>query len=133
MSNARRLNNDRVYTAAFQKLISIVPGERPGTLEHAFWRTMQAFEQILTEERGKTTRLARTRQKVQRVGVKETLIGFAMHPTSTQGFDMLIERGLPELTGEAIVLRHRNEFSDEVVEAAANRLKRVGVDIAKLT
>lgn len=106
--------------------------QSPGSVEHAFWRTIHAFEDILSEERGKTTRLARTRQKVQRVGVKQTLIGFATHPTSTEGFDMLIERGLPELTGEAIVIQHSSEFSPEIVEAAIQRLRRVGVDVERL-
>ncbi|HUV32974.1 MAG TPA: hypothetical protein VMW31_05330 [Devosiaceae bacterium] len=133
MVNAKRLGADEVYQAAFRKLMSILPEEKPGSIEHDFWSTIHAFEQTLTEERGKTTRLTRTRQKVQRVGVKETPIGFATNATSIQGFDMLIERGFPELTGEAIVLKHRGQFSDEVVEAARNRLRRVGVDVSTLT
>jgi hypothetical protein len=45
---------------------------------------------------------------------------------------MLLERNLPELTGEAIILRHAERFEPFVVEAARNRLVKAGVDIGKL-
>ena len=106
MDNGRRQGAETVWQAAFRRLIEVLPDEAPGTIEHDFWRTINAFEQIRTEERTKTTRLSRTRQKVARVGVMQTLTDFALSKKPTDGFDMLIARGLPELTGEAIVLRH---------------------------
>ncbi len=42
---------------------------------------------------------------------------------------MLIERGMPELTGEAIVVRHSDRFSDDVVAAARRRLNDVGYSV----
>ena len=54
-------------------------------------QTIHAFEHILSEERGKTTRLARTRQKVARVGVVQTLQDWATSAKSTDGFTMLLE------------------------------------------
>jgi len=110
-----------VEEAAFRKLISLVPEAQPGTLEHDFWTTIHAFEHLLSEERGKTTRLSRTRQKVDRVGVMDTLTDWA-YGKQTEGFDMLVERGMPELTGEAVVVRHADRFPDEVVAAARARL-----------
>jgi hypothetical protein len=133
MINAKERGVREVYEAAFRKLVSIMPGERPGTLEYELWRSIHALESVLTEEHGKTTRLGRTRQKIARVGVRQVLVDFANHPTSTPGFDMLIERGMPELTGEAIVLRHPHEFPPTVVEAAKHRLELVGVDTDKLS
>ncbi len=117
---------------AFRKLISILPAEKPGTVEHDFWQTVHAFEHLLTEERGKTTRLTRTRQKVARVGVQQTLCDWAVSDKATDGFSMLLERHMPELTGEAIVLRHGTEFSAAVIAAARKRLEGAGVDIATL-
>ncbi len=116
-----------VENAAFHKLISIVPEAQPGTVEHDFWTTIHAFEHLLTGERGKTTRLSRTRQKVCRVGVVATLEDWA-YGKQTEGFDMLLERGMPELTGEAVVLRHASQFPPEVVSAAEQRLLAVGFD-----
>jgi hypothetical protein len=86
----------------------------------------------LTEERGKTTRLARTRQKVARVGVLKTLEDWALKSDETDGFKMLLERKMPEFTGEAIVLRHSGRFSPQVVIAARQRLETAGVDVAAL-
>ncbi|WP_292963566.1 hypothetical protein [Nitrobacter sp.] len=78
----------------------------------------------MSDEREKTTRLARTRQKVARVGEIQTLKDWALSEKSTDGFAMLLERNMPELTGEAIVLRHPQHFAPEVVAAARNRLEQ---------
>ena len=42
---------------------------------------------------------------------------------------MLLERGLAELAGESIVLRHQDKFDPEVVGAATARLEAAGVDV----
>lgn len=130
--NAQRLGVPTVEEAAFRRLVEVLPKETPGSIEHDFWKTIHAFEEILRDERGKTVRLSRTRQKIDRVGVKKTLVDFAVSKKPTEGFDMLIERGLPELTGEALVLKHSAHFDDPVVEAAKARLVGAGVDISKL-
>jgi hypothetical protein len=132
IKNARDNNADEVADAAFRRLISIAPSEQPGTVEHDFWQTIHAFEFILSDERGKTTRLSRTRQKVDRVGVVQTLKDWALDKKQTQGFEMLMERGLPEFTGEAVVLRHLDKFEADVQAAARDRLVRAGVDVNQL-
>ncbi|MGR9398101.1 hypothetical protein ACU8OL_34815 (plasmid) [Rhizobium leguminosarum] len=132
ITNAREKGEQQVADAAFRKLVSVLPKEKPGTVEFDFWQTIHAFEHVLSEERGKTTRLARTRQKVARVGEIQTLQDWAMSAKSTDGFTMLLERNMPELTGEAIVLRHARRFSAEVVAAARRRLEAAGIEIAAL-
>ena len=74
MANARELKAKDVYDAAFQRLISVQPSAEVGTVAHDVWRTIYAFEELLKEERGKTVRLARTRQKIQRQGEVKTVI-----------------------------------------------------------
>jgi hypothetical protein len=132
IKNARGGGAGEVADAAFKKLVSILPAQRPGTLEHDFWQTLFAFEHMLTEERGKTTRLARTRQKVERVGVLQTLRDWAVDKNEADGFRMLLDRSKSELTGEAIILRHAVQFEEHVVRAAEQRLTRAGVDVAQL-
>lgn len=132
IKNARDRGEAALADGAFRKLISLVPAERPGTVEHDFWQTVHAFEYLLTEEREKTTRLSRTRQKVARVGVVQTLKDWALSDKETDGFRMLLDRGMPELTGEAIVLRHANSFEPQVLTAARQRLSRAGVDVGTL-
>jgi hypothetical protein len=126
--NAQRLGDSEVEEAAFKRLIEILPEEAPGSIEHDFWKTIFAFEELLRDERGKTVRLSRTRQKIDRVGVMQTLIDFALSKKPTDGFNMLIERGLPELTGEALVLKHSVHFDPAVVAAAKSRLQEAGVE-----
>lgn len=130
--NARGKNEPVIAEAAFRQLIAILPKERPGTIEYDFWQTIHAFEHVLSDERGKTTRLARTRQKVARVGEIQTLQDWALSKKSTDGFAMLLERNMPDLTGEAIVLRHAAHFSVDVVAAARRRLELADVDTTTL-
>lgn len=132
LKNAQRKNEIEVADAAFRKLISILPSAQPGTIEHDLWQTIYAFEQVLSEERGKTTRLSRTRQKVARVGERKTLEDWALSKSRTEGFEMLLERNMPELTGEAIVVRHASSFSDGVVTAAREKLLSAGIDLNAL-
>lgn len=131
VASAKRLNAKPVEEAAFRKLITLGIEHDTGSVEHDFWRTVNAFEADLKEERGKTVRLSRTRQKVAKDGVIKTLTDWALgHPTD--GFNMLIERDMPELLGEAIVLRHADDFEPHVVEAARSRLSSAGVDIDRV-
>jgi len=132
IQNATRLGNMAVAEAAFRKRISLVPAEQPGSVEHDFWQTVQAFEYALSQQRGKTTRLFRTRQKVAKVGVVQTLREWAPGSQETAGFKMLLERGMPEFTGEATTLRHPQLFEPPVLEAAQQRLKTAGVDLNSL-
>lgn len=127
--NARDRGATDLAEAAFRRLVKILPSEQPGTVEHEFWRTVHSFEEVLSEERGRTTRLSRTRQKVSRVVVRQTLIDWALSKTESEGYTMLLERGLSELAGEAIILRHQDRFEAEVVKAAQARLEASGVDV----
>jgi hypothetical protein len=131
--NAREKGETAIAEAAFRRLVAILPQEKPGSIEHDLWQTIHAFELILSDERGKTTRLARTRQKVARVGEIQTLKDWALSSKSTEGFQMLLDRGMPELTGEAVVLRHPDSFEEEVVAAAKRRLEDAGVNTEMLT
>jgi hypothetical protein len=132
IANARRLKAEEVADAAFRKLIALVPEYDAGSVEHDLWRTINAFEHFLTEERDRTTRLSRTRQKLTRTSVVETLADWALKKQATDGFRMLMERNMPELMGEAFILRHRDKFAPEVIEAANQRLTSAGVDVGKL-
>lgn len=124
IENARKQQAPEVEQAAFRRLITIAPQAAPGTVEHDLWSTVFAFEHLLKQERGKTVLLSRTRQKLGRVGVVQTLTDWASDTEQTDGFNMLIERGMPDLTGEAIVLRHADRFAPNVVVAARERLSR---------
>lgn len=123
MLNAQKADEGEIADLAFRKLIGLKIESEPGTVEHDFWTTVHAFEAVLSQERGRTTRLSRTRQKVARDGVVVTLASWATGKP-TEGFNMLQERNMLDLTGEAIVLRHPQHFEDVVVAACQERLRK---------
>lgn len=128
IGNARREGAAEVENAARRRLVGLVPGAEPGSLEHDFWQMVHAFELARSEEKGKKSRLSRTRQKATRVGEVQTLRDWALgkgEPTEVQA---LLDYGMADLTGEAIVLRHRQRFDPEVVESARARLEKQGID-----
>ena len=45
----------------------------------------------------------------------------------SDGFFMLLERGMPEYTFECVALRHSEKFDAEVIKSAESRLKEHGV------
>ena len=129
MNNARQRGGDDVYDAAFQRLITIQPSAEVGTLAYDVWRTIFAFEELLREERGRTVRLMRTRQKIQRDGEVKTVIDLTLKRTPSEGFGMLKDRGMLELSFEALVVARAGHFPASVVDAARSRLESYGMDI----
>lgn len=126
--NAKALGNDEVREAALRKLYAVSPDAEPGTLEHDVWQSIFALEGALTEERGKTTLLARTRQKIARDGEQVTVADL-VNKAPSEGYRMLIDRGWAELTFEAVALRHPDRFDPAVLDSAKRRLLSTGVQL----
>lgn len=126
-ANARRLGEDGIDRAASLKLYTVLPSAEPGTLEHDVWRSIHALEGALKDERGRTTLLGRTRQKIARDGELRTVADLVRGKTS-DGFRMLMDREMVDHTFEAVALRHRTLFEDEVILAASDRLLAFGAD-----
>ena len=118
MKNAREYDAADVYDAAFKRLISVQPSAHIGTIAYDVWRTIFAFEELLKEERGRTVRLSRTRQKIQRDGEVKTVVGLVLKADPSDGLRMLKERGLLELSFEALVVVRGKDFPQHVVDAA---------------
>ncbi|ARC88052.1 hypothetical protein [Rhodovulum sp. MB263] len=132
IDNAGRLGAVAVEQAAFRRLCEILPSARRGTVEHDVWRSIHALEEMLKAERGTTVRLSRTRQKISKDGEVKTVMDLVLRATPSEGFQMLIDRGHPELLFEAVVLRHPEAFGDDVRQAANDRLGNAGGAAAAL-
>ena len=121
MSNARRLEREDVYWLAFRRLCALEGMSLDDPLERDFYDVLNAYEELLTEKNGRTTKANRTRQKLKNKGVEQCLIDWAIGPP-TDGFKLLTEKGLQELTAEHLVVKYESRFPAAAVEAAKKRL-----------
>ena len=125
IANARREQVPDIERAAIDRLIEVSAinnhdhTDEPVVLD--FWRSIISLEFVLSDENGKTTRLSRTRQKIARVGVKKTLQDLVLLATPSEGYNLLRDRGMLDMSAEAVVLRHPAEFDAQVLAAAKNR------------
>jgi hypothetical protein len=126
--NARRMKSATVEREAFIRLCLVQPEASPGTVEHDVWQSVHALEEMRRDERGSTTLLSRTRQKIARDGEAKTASDLTMKKEASEGFHDLIARGHPELAFEAVVLRHPKTFDDAVIQAARSRFSGIGLD-----
>lgn len=124
-SNASAKGVEEVFRAAKLRLFEILPQEEPGTMEYHVWQAIYALEDALSEERGKTIRLARTRQKIARQGELACVADLVLGSPS-EGFRMLVERDMLDLSFEAVALKHPHRFDEAVLAAARERLADVG-------
>jgi hypothetical protein len=132
MQRARVRDLPDVYNAAFKRFCELLGNandDPSDPLVRDFYETLAAYEQLLTEKNGRTTAASRTRQKIDNKGVHQSLIEWTRGKVETNGFKLLVEKGLPEYTGEYLVLRYANRFPEDVVALARSRLAAHGITI----
>ena len=132
MQRAKDRNLPEIYNAVFRqfcKLIGTANDDPSDPLIRDFYETLAAYEQLLTEKNGRVTAASRTRQKLANKGVHQSLIEWTRGKEETNGFKLLVEAGLPEYTGEYLVMRHASRFPDDVVALASRRLAEHGISI----
>ena len=129
LENASRAGRDDLVLQCQIRIAQLAGAQYQTPLEREFWAAVAAAEELASQKNGRKTLLNRTRQKVKRVGIKKCLEDWAFHKGTTQGFDILVQGGHPELTGEAIVVRHASEFSEDAVTAARQRLVDYDINI----
>jgi hypothetical protein len=105
MHNAKRLGREDVYRVALRQLCRVEGRNVEDPLEAEFAAVMRALEEAMTAEAGKTKRLNRTRQKLNRVGVRQTLSDLALKPTPSLGFIKLVEFKMADMSAEALILK----------------------------
>ncbi|SDZ23416.1 hypothetical protein SAMN05444004_10861 [Jannaschia faecimaris] len=123
MANADRMGVMPVRDAAFRRLALIQTEGEPGTIEYDALQTIFAYEQLVREELGKAKRLTRTRMKLTKSGAVNALSDFPTATAEYSAFDTLIARGLQDLTGEAVILRHADDFDSATRDKAEARLE----------
>lgn len=93
------------------------------TAEYEALQAIYAYEQLLTNKNGRTTRASRTWQMIKRHGIIEAVERAVKRDAVTQGYTMLVEMGLERFAFEAVILRHPEVFSAEAVSISELRLQ----------
>ncbi len=122
MQNAKRMGRDDIWRQAFDQLCSLEGADQADPLDRAFYRTLAAYEQLLTQKNRRATRASRTRLKLKGKGVVACLEDWAKSKEAPESFDLLVAHGMAELTGEQLVLNYPDRFTPEAVAGATARL-----------
>ena len=83
-----------------------------------------AYEEVLSQRRGRKTRATRTWQMIQRHGVIRAVERAVDRVDVTMGYSALQEMGLAEFTFEAVILRYPELFSADAVARSKERVGR---------
>lgn len=81
-----------------------------------------AYEEILSQRRGKKTRASRTWQMIKRHGVLQAVERAVNRPEETAAYTALVEMGLQDYAFEAIVVKYPALFSAEAVTRCKARI-----------
>ena len=88
-------------------------------------KAIYAYEEVLYDKNKRRTKASRTWQMVSRHGIIEAAQRAVNRPVDAPGFKTLVERGLGDLTFEAIIIRFPENFRKEVVEVSKRRLEEL--------
>jgi len=130
MANAVRLGYPDLAFGCQLRIAEIAGSAHKDAIERAFWTGLVAAEEFRTADNGRSTRLLKVRAKHKRVGAQKVLADMMMDETLSDGFEKLVAHGRSDLTAEAIVLQHEDEFSVDAVNAARKKLLDQGVAMA---
>ena len=122
MQNAKRMGREDIWREAFDQLCSLEGATQTEPLDRAFYSTLAAYEQLLTQKNRRATRASRTRLKLKGKGVVACLEDWAKSKEAPESFELLVANGMVEMTGEQLVLTYPDKFTPEAVACATARL-----------
>ena len=82
MQNAKRMGREDIWRQAFDQLCSLEGATQTDPLDRAFYSTLAAYEQLLTQKNGRATRASRTRLKLKRSPTSQPLFSSALSSTA---------------------------------------------------
>ncbi|WP_139239444.1 MULTISPECIES: hypothetical protein [unclassified Methylobacterium] len=122
MASAERLKVQDLVTACIRRISELEGRQFADPIERRFWEIISVFEELLTKENGRTSRASRTREKVKRVGVVQTLNDLAASSQPSGGFHRLVDAGLSDYLFEYLILENPERFTPQAVGKASKRL-----------
>lgn len=88
-------------------------------------KAVYAYEEGLSERKGRRTCAARTWQMIRRHGIIKAAERAVDRPIETAGYKVLVEMGLQEFTFESVIVRYPSEFSEDAVARSKARLEEM--------
>ena len=129
MANAVRLGYDDLAFGCQMRIAELAGAAQTDVIERAFWTGLVAAEEFRTADNGRATKLTKLRTKHKKFGAVRVLSEQMMEPELSDGFDKLVAHDRSDLTAEAIVLNHEEQFSVDAVNAARRKLMEKGVAV----
>jgi hypothetical protein len=125
--NAIRLNHPELALEAQRRAIELRAAihNAQTMAEKEALQAIYAYEHLLTEKNGRTTRATRTWQMIERHGIIESVNRVVARKDDSMGYRTLKEKGMGDFAFEAVVLRYPDIFSDEAVQHAKERISKV--------
>jgi hypothetical protein len=130
MERALAKGKQDLYSVAFRhfcRLSGAQYDDPTDPLIRAAFEAVAAYEQILKEKHGKNVTASRTRQKIAKKGVYQSIVEWSKLHGNRPGFHTLIDAGMPEFTFESVVVRFSDRFTPDVVSSCRETLKKAGV------
>ncbi|MPS48760.1 hypothetical protein [Methylobacillus sp.] len=91
-------------------------------IERECIEAVYAYEEILSQKNGKKTKASRTWPMIKKHGIIVAVERAVNREAESQGYTALVEMGLEDYAFEAVILRHPEAFSTEVVERSRLRV-----------
>lgn len=125
ISNARRLNRLDLVEEARMRAVQLRAHTHGATTgaEKECLQAIYAYEEVLSAKNGERTKANRTWQMVNRHEILVAAERAVDRANETQGFSALAEMGLLDYAFEAVILRHRESFSETVIRRSEDRMQ----------
>jgi hypothetical protein len=122
MTNAARLGRDDVRRAALRRCVELQAPAHADPVVGGFGAMLAALEEVFFLRYGRALKANRTRAKVKSHGVMTVLTDWARGRGQGSGFEMLIDEGLGDYTGEYVVAVNATRFAADAVLATRCKL-----------
>ncbi|MGY3236688.1 hypothetical protein ACVMAJ_003578 [Bradyrhizobium sp. USDA 4448] len=103
MSNAKRLGREDVRRAALRRCVQLQAPTDTDPVVGGFGGMLVALEEVFLQRYGRALKANRTRAKAKAAGIMTVLTDWARGRGQGSGFEMLVEEGLGDYTGEYVV------------------------------
>jgi hypothetical protein len=94
-------------------------------VELELYKAVYAYEEVLSEKHKRRTRATYTWRMIDHYGIIMAAEKAVNKKMETKGYKELVAMGLQDLTFEAVIVRHPDKFSKDVVTCAKERLEEL--------